>query len=293
MFGLRLMLVAATAGWLGAGPTQAPMRFELPPPEKIVVPGGGVTLPMLDMGGRPVVEVMLNGKGPYRFLLDTGASLIAVNQDLEKELSLPNVADAPPGTCKVKEMNVGGAVLYGVVVAPGPGRIGAGDQNPPQGVLGASFFPGYLVTLDYLGKKVSIRKGALPPADDRTVFQYAEEDMLPRVIVHVGSHEFRPEVDSGSPSGLTLPLKASEQLALEGLPVQVGRARTPGGEFSIFSAESKESVQMGTFTLESKKINFSDVSPGPEPPAGNVGYQVLRGFVITLDTKNRRIQFSQ
>ena len=58
-------LTAATQVQTHAGP-------QIPAPAGIVVPRDGVTIPMQDMGGRPVVEIKINGKGPYRFILDTG-----------------------------------------------------------------------------------------------------------------------------------------------------------------------------------------------------------------------------
>jgi beta-lactamase superfamily II metal-dependent hydrolase len=32
------------------------------------------TVPMLDVGGGPMVDVRINGKGPYPLILDTGAT---------------------------------------------------------------------------------------------------------------------------------------------------------------------------------------------------------------------------
>ena len=46
-----------------------------------------VIVPMADWEGRPVVGVMLNGKGPYRLLLDTGTSFpVVLDEDLLKDL---------------------------------------------------------------------------------------------------------------------------------------------------------------------------------------------------------------
>ena len=44
---------------------------------------------MQDMGGRPVVDLKINGKGPYRFVLDTGATATVIGEELSRELSLP------------------------------------------------------------------------------------------------------------------------------------------------------------------------------------------------------------
>jgi Retroviral aspartyl protease len=60
---------------------QAQIRVgpQVPAPAGIEVPKDGVTIPMQDMGGRPVVEIKINGKGPYRFILDTGAVTTVVS----------------------------------------------------------------------------------------------------------------------------------------------------------------------------------------------------------------------
>jgi hypothetical protein len=53
-------------------------RFTLWPagtsPEKALGVAEGLTLPVLFVRGVPLVQVLVNGKGPYPFLLDTGAS---------------------------------------------------------------------------------------------------------------------------------------------------------------------------------------------------------------------------
>jgi hypothetical protein len=290
---LERLMLTVVAGTCMAAVTlaQHAMQMEPPAPEKIEVPEAGVTMPMLDLGGRPMVDVMLNGKGPYPFILDTGASIIAVNEDLQSELGLPPAANAPPGVARVEKMSLGGAVLYGVVVMPGPRMRGLSGENPPRGILGAAFFPGYLLSLDYPRKKVTIRRGALPPADNRRVFQYAVADILPRVPVRIAGHEYRPHVDSGSPGGVTLPVNTSGDLPLTEKPVEVGRARTPGGEFPVLASEVTVPIELGEWKLETRQIEFSDVRPGSEPPVGNLGFRVLRNFVIALDAKNRRVEF--
>lgn len=201
----------------------------------------------------------------------------------------------PPerGVSRLDQLGVGAAVLQGVVVVPSPRMPGLGGQASPRGTLGGSSFLDYLLTLDYPGKKVMIRKGELPPADNRRIFQYDPGDVLPRIPVKIAGREFRPHVDSGSPAGLTLPLNAKANLPLVGKPAQTGRARTPVGEFPIFSAELSEPVQIGEYVLGSRKINLSDVAPGPGPPVGNIGYQILQEFVVTLDARNHRIQLTR
>lgn len=81
---------------------------ETPPPERIAVPEEGISLPMLDIGGRPVVEVRLNGKGLYRFILDTGATLSVIDSGLTEELKL---AAGGSGTVRIDRVEIGGVSL--------------------------------------------------------------------------------------------------------------------------------------------------------------------------------------
>ena len=43
-----------------------------PPPEGMELKEAQVVVPMESFGGRPVVSLRLDGKGPYKFVLDTG-----------------------------------------------------------------------------------------------------------------------------------------------------------------------------------------------------------------------------
>jgi len=262
---------------------------------RIEVPAAGTTVPMLDVGGRPMVDVRINGKGPYAFILDTGATFTAIDAELVKELSLPAGPDvSSERVVRVDDFRIGDVVVHDFLAASLAGMLGGlGGANPPRGVLSAAAFPGHLVVLDYPGKRVTIRPGALPAADKRRVFEYAASEALPVVPVRVAGHEYHIHLDSGSPGGVMLPMKYSAELPLAAPPVEVGRARTMAGTFPVQSAAVTGAVEIGEYTLDLKEIRFSDLRPGSEPGIGNVGALVLRGFVVTFDSKNRRMKFER
>jgi hypothetical protein len=149
------------------------------------------------------------------------------------------------------------------------------------------------VVLDYPGRHVTIKPGALPAADNKRIFEYGASEPLPVVPVRVAGHEFHIHLDSGSPGGVMLPTKYAAELPLTGPPVEVGRARTVAGTFPVQSATIAGVVEIGEFGLDLKEIRFSDLRPGPEPGIGNIGAQVLKEFVVTFDAANRRVRFDR
>jgi hypothetical protein len=272
-----------------------------PGAEKIEVPEGGTNAPMGSLGGRPLVDLMIDGKGPYRFILDTGASLTVIGEDLKKELALTPVAGthaAAPGggaaeVVKLANVRIGDAVLAGLPAAIVPLLPRFGGDNGPRGVLSAASLPGYLLILDYPNKRIGIRKGTLPPPDSSNCFQYTAEQMLPGALVRVAGTNISVHVDSGSPFALTLPTKYLKELPLESAPRELRKARTPHGEYPVWAARVKGGVELGKFKVTVDEVFFSDISPVPGPPTGNIGYKVLDQFLVTLDSKNRRIRFEQ
>jgi hypothetical protein len=290
---MRTTLTLAMVIAVGQLAAQHHFPADLPAARKIELPPDGTTMAMGDLGGRPVVDVSINGKGPYRFILDTGASVTVIGDDLKDELALPSAAGGGSASLvSIDNLRVGEASLTGVVAGLAPlSRMFRTDA--PRGVLSASSFPGYLVILDYPAKHVKIQKGELPPADSRVIFQYTAEQILPNVPVRIGSVEVRVHPDTGSPGALTLPTKYMRELPLASQPVEVGRARTPGGEFPIHSAKVDSAIELGQYKLDVTEVRFSDVNPIPGIPTGNIGSQILRGFTITLDSKNRRIRFDR
>lgn len=270
---------------LGAQPTFPPAA-----PEKVSVPDEGIDLPMMDAGGRPVVELQLNGQGPYRFILDTGAESSTIDGDLIGELKLSSDSG---GTVRISRADMGGASLTGFAVVSMPISAMFSGDGAPRGVLSALSFPGYLLVLDYPGKRIRLRKGELGAPDSRTVFQWAQNRVWPGVPVRVAGREIEVDLDSGSPLGLVVPTKYLKELPLLSKAKQIGIARTHSGEFPISTAQVKGAIELGQYKLDTTEVRFSDVRPGDQPPNGNLGYEILRGFKVTLDSKSRRVLLEQ
>jgi|SRR6516225_964211 hypothetical protein len=275
---------------------------QVPTPAGIEVPRDGVTVPMQNMGGQPVVEIKINGKGPYRFILDTGAVTTVVSDELSRELSLTppagvqvaSVGGGPaPAIVVIHDLLIGDARLEGMIAAVMPLGGLLNGEDAPRGILSAANFRGCLLTYNYPGKRISIKRGALEAADSRSIFQYSEDQVLPTVPARIAGHDTQVHLDTGSPFGLVLPVKFLAELPLASQPHEAGRVRTGGGEFPVSTARVDGTIELGKYKLELGEVRFSDARPGPGPSIGNLGYEVLRHFVVTLDSKNRRIKIDQ
>ena len=297
VFVMCTALAAAARAQHGGG--QGPVHMS-PAPVAIELPAGGLTLPMQDWGGRPVIEAKVNGKGPYRFILDTGATMTVIDVELRDVLKLPAVkgmtaaaAHGPaPALVTVDRLALGGATLRGVTVALMPlGKMLTGEQRP-MGVLSALAFPGHLVTFDYPGRKIAIAKGKLEATDSGTTFAYSAEEPIPTVPLRIGGHDTRVHLDTGSGYGVMLPTRFMDELTLTSKPEPAGNAKVHGGESPIMKARVEGAIEVGAHKLDLADVSFVDLKPMFGAPMGLIGYEVLRKFVVTLDSRNRLVRIS-
>jgi hypothetical protein len=163
-------------------------------------------------------------------------------------------------------------------------------ENAPRGVLSAALFPGYLLSYDYPAKRISIRKGELGGAGSEGTLEYPAGE-IPSVVVRIGGHEARVNIDTGSGRGLTLPTRYLKELSLASEPEEAGKSRLLTGESPILKAQVNGPIELGGYQLDLSEVTFSDERPGGGPPIGNIGYLALRSFEVTLDSKNRRVRF--
>jgi predicted aspartyl protease len=261
-------------------------------PDEVII-RGPADLPMAAAAHLPVVEVKINGKGPYRFAIDTGfGGMLEVNAELQQRLGMPVIGEEITGdpsgrnpktvhVLRAESVDVGTAHFGGVEVVEGA-RQQLGDVD---GILGLNLFRGLLVTLDYPGSRFKLRGGSLP-ADGS--LPYTTEHGVPTVEIDVNGQKMKTDVDSGSPGEVTLPLGVAKSLALGEEPRVVGHGRTAGGAFDVYAAPLKGDVRVGSLVLSAPRIDFVDVFP-----IGNLGSRFLNKLVVTFDPANHRVQFAR
>jgi len=282
--------------------SQIQVRREGAPPrpfDRSEMTSASTEVPMLS-AENVLVEVRIDGKGPYRFALDTGAAGGGrIGSALAKDLGLKVVGQAMAGDPSGKNVEridiveagtlAVGDATFSAVKLPVRDLPAAPGRTQPEfdGVLGIGLFRDYLLTLDYPARRVRIEKGELPPADGREVLGFEDRYGIPSIKLQVGDLEVAADVDSGNMRGeLVLPASYIGKVPLEKDPVVVGRGRTGFNEFEIKQAPLKGAVRIGSQSVERPLVDFVEVFPH-----ANVGHAFLRRFAVTIDQKNHRIRF--
>lgn len=283
--------------------------------------------PMHMRGPMPVVEVKLNGQGPFAFMIDTGAgmqadidTLVAERLGLHPSGRAVNGDPSGENDREVATVTIESIVLTGTSIEgaakPTDGRAGATRQRRaadaanaiefrnvtamirPQritkdypavdGILGFALFTEYLLTLDYPAMQVRLAHGNLPVANGADILSFEIENRVPVIEVAIGKLRMKAHIDSGNfVAGFILPEDIVEQLPLLSQPVIVGRARSVSNQIEIKQAQLRDTIRIGSFDYPQATIAFPALSNT------NVGFKVLREFALTFDQKNKRMKFDR
>ena len=255
--------------------------------------------PMQFRGLMPVIEVKLNGQGPFFFAIDTGGGMQAdIDPAVATQLNLQptgKVLIGDPSRQNDREMELtsiasltfGGAEFRNVTALIRAQRI-TKDYPEVDGFLGFALFTEYLLTLDYPAMQVRLARGALPKANGADILPFEIENRIPVIEVAVGKLRMKAHVDSGNfVAGFILPEEVVEQLTLLSQPVTVGHARSVTNRIEIKQAQLKDTIRIGSFQYPEATIAF------PAPSDTNVGFKILREFAITFDQKNKRMKLER
>jgi hypothetical protein len=258
---------------------------------------GKVSIPMELSVKKVVVDVKINGKGPFKFIVDTGAGGTVMDQSLATELGLEQDGKATAGDFvdprgiranrnRIRTLEIGGATFNDFIALSWEGSP-LYQAGGPRGVLGMPLFRKLLLTIDYPGSKISIESGKLKKGSDVVEYQNSEFNLF-GIQIKIGSTDYIATLDTGSPGGLSFPNFYMDKLSLEDKPQRVGRAKTIGGETALYGAKLKDKVSFGGHSFETPNVVFFD-----RLRHLNIGYGLLNQFAITIDQQNMLIRFAK
>lgn len=152
-----------------------------------------------------VVEAKLDGKGPYRFILDTGAPLTIVNSKTAKDAGLTKKAGGGGllsmfggmNQVQVPTMEIGSvkadkttAMVMDHPTVQAISDAFKKDSGPIEGLIGFPFFARYAMTVDYQKKELTFTPNGYKPgdymADMMNSLSNLEERNKPRAVKPTG-----------------------------------------------------------------------------------------------------------
>jgi len=251
----------------------------------------GIQSPIELLTGRPIVRIMVNGQGPFAFLIDPLAPRALIDQTLVEALALkgqPGVA----GRVEVQiDLGIGTGVFKGVVAqVANTGRLVAelGPAGQPRGVLNAALWKDQLLTVDFGRRRLRIEPGALPIPDERQTFalEASSGDIL--VPIRLSGLSLVCRIDPMGSHGLLLPAPYLEQVPIQGQARVVAAIHPRGGGVPGKEARLVNKVTIATFDFEQPIVEFGDIGD-----VAVLGSRWLGEFALTYDIANGRVRLKR
>jgi hypothetical protein len=300
--------VAAAAA--SSPPISGPSVTDRPQPTVTSEEASAFALPTTrDHIGRVVVEVMVNGKGPFRFIVDTGATHSTVSPGLVRTLGL-KPAEVPSillngitGTAQVIAVTIDtlqtGDLTIDGLVAP---VVWAPVMAGADGIFGAAGLTEKSLSVDFQRNRVRVSRGVEPAlrAEAMKIHATRLTHGLMTLESRVGGVRALVVIDTGSERtlgnlALRNALKLRNRTGAEALVTSVYGATEQVERGEIWTAP--------TIAIDSMRINDVHVVYGDfhifrvwemqDTPAMIVGMDVL-GTVASLgiDFKNEDVYFT-
>lgn len=299
------ILAALLACTLAAGPADAQIcRQGLDPaPKELKLGSEAVTMPMFRYHGWAVVEARVNGKGPFRFVIDTGAPGMFVDSRFRDEMGLdphpdfgtmqirvagPGGGGLPASLHLAESVQLNGAELLGLKIV----SLKLPFRRDIAGVIGMGVFNDCLLTLDYPASTVTLARGALPPANGRDILDFTQPRQRgshPVIPVNVSGKTYDFTLDTGMSGWIAFPMDVADHCTFSHGPVSGPKARTLDREIETRVARLNGRATFGDIVLENPHGHvLQDESRSPL-----LGSRILQEFALTLDQKNSRIRFAR
>lgn len=260
-------------------------------PAETLVPDDAVELAMeIDASGRPIVEVRIDGAGPFRFGIDWGANHVVVSEAVAREAALPIEGRIePPGMPDRDIARIGEIAIGGVRIRDMRATVGGFLDTTVDGILGFNALMEIPVTLDFPAAEVRIGGPGLGAPDGERILALVpyEVGSRPAITIRLGEFETVAWLDTRSPLPLILPVTLRDRFTAAG-EVQRARARGPQtGDMELEIVPLAESLVLGSHVVEEPLVAFRSL-PDADPGLRLfdeviLGGPLLRQFAITLD----------
>jgi hypothetical protein len=268
--------------------------------------------PLSIIDNRAFVDVRVDAKGPFAFILDTGSSSSTISTTLAEKLKLVPVGAGTGTGAGEQPLSFSNVHLNDLAVGP----FSVGDLDIPamdttrlsrvigfqhfDGVLGAELFRKYIVTLDAARKQVTIQdQDQFKPAADAIPVPFTlDENETPLVEASIDGTTALFQIDTGDRFSLTLfnGFWRSHQLDMKmGTTVEAMTGYGGGGPIrGIVGRPAHFSI--GNLAVPAPVTRLSLQAAGAftrGDRAGSIGMGILKRFTVSFDYGHRVMWLSK
>lgn len=265
---------------------------------------GGEDINARKVRTRMTVEVLVNGRGPYRFLVDSGADSSVVGQRIARELQLPAgsramlhgmTGSAIVERVMVDELTLGSSRIANLELPALPERDLGGE-----GMIGIDALVEQRLMMDF-EKRVIKAEDARQPAQmlDGEIVVKARRRRGQLILTQVKAADLPVEAVIDTGSEITIGNLALRDKLIRGNRdkfVTVEATGVTGVTMELQLARIGE-VRLGSVTLKNVPMAFADVRPFElfglsKEPALLLGTDLLETFRrVSLDFRSRKVRF--
>jgi predicted aspartyl protease len=288
-----------------AAPVNDPESFIRPATidDKLEVTGEDLAARRIET--RMAIDVLVNGRGPFRFVVDSGADRSVIGTTLAGRLALP------PGEPVM--MHSMGTPRRTETVAIESLRIGANEMTDiaapalpeqflgAQGLVGIDALAGQRLTLDFERKLITLQDTRTPEPvtsrlDEVVVTARRRKGQLILTQASAGSVNLAAVIDTGAEITIGNSVLRQRVVARK-LPISTIKMVAVTGEDVPADLVILPEVKIGGIMMYNLPVAFADVAPFKlfglsNQPAVLLGTDVMQSFRrVSLDFKNRKIRF--
>jgi len=250
----------------------------------------GLKMPFDIVDGRIYVQARVNGRGPFKFAVDTGASgwgradaslVAALHLKMHKPaMTSDGVRAAKVATVHLDSLELGGLSRKNLDVVTRDYSSRMSPDAAFSGIIGREFFADGLLIIDYPARTLSFsRKLSLSPTEAH-VLSY---ERAFRVPISIGDLRTEGNLDTGANVTFVLPKSLFERVSDAPLQ-QAGRGRLTNSRIETMRSTVRGPFRIGGVSLSKVPVRVSD-----RYPELLVGARALQHFVVMIDQRSNSI----
>jgi len=305
---------AQTPTRVPAPPAVAPATAPNPPPEQVFIKPAtidetlevvGDSVSAKQINTRMQINVQINGRGPFRFFVDSGADRSVIGEALARRLALPagprvilhSTGSAKDiGTVKIDHLRVGASDIHDIDAPALPERYLGGD-----GMLGIDALVDQRMNIDFDAKTITVqdthRADTTAGPDEVVITARRRKGQLILTQAYAGTR-IAAVIDSGTEITVGNSALRAKLLRHRREPVLTTTLISVTGDIIPADLLLVPEIKIGDLTVKNVLIAFTDIPPFKlfgldKEPAILLGTDILSVFRrVSLDFRRRKVRFT-